>query len=378
MLADVIILGRVSVNIKAGIPAHVLSILETLCDSGLKFINIVPSLERSNSIASALRSSYHSLNRDSSEIICNSFFVHKTFALSFSFFFNFYRLIFKNPSAVLHIHLPDPLSILVSLPCRRRKIIATFHADLLDKGLFGFLYRFLFLALSQKTNVSFVVPTPMHVQGSSLNRLNIKPLVLPFIFSDSLSNSSANSKVLESYQSSTTRFLFVGRHVPYKGIDIAISAFKCIPDSVSAEFNIVGSGPLTPQLKELAGSDSRIHFLGRLPDTELANYYSLSNVFVLSSITQAEAFGLVQVEAMLHHCMCLSSYLGNGVNYVNQEGVSGYSFAVKDIKALSLLMRQACADKARRNRMMSSAREYAMASFASNDLRESYIQLYTS
>ena len=378
ILADVIVLGRVSTSIKAGIPAHVLSILNTLSDSGLKFVNVVPALSYPKSFTDLFGRSRSTINKNSEEIICNSVFVYKTFALSFSFAFNICRLLLANPSAVLHIHLPDPVSILASLPCRKRKIIATFHADLLGKGVFSILYRVLLKLLASKNNVVFVVPTPAHIQGSSLNTFNVKPIVLPFIFSDSASNPDTQSIISESYDSSVTRFLFVGRHVPYKGIDIAIRAFMSLPKNLPAQFNIVGSGPLTHDLKKLANSDSRIHFLGSISDSELSHYYSLSNVFVLSSTTKAEAFGLVQVEAMLHHCMCISSYLGNGVNFVNKEGVSGFSFKVNDHKSLADLMIKACSDKCERNKLMSSAREYALSSFASNNLRHAYFQLYSN
>ena len=261
--------------------------------------------------------------------------------------------------------------------CRKRKIIATYHADLLDKGLFSAIYFVLLRFFSAKKNVTFVVPTPSHYSGTLLHRLQINPLILPFIFIDNASSAKAISEISKSYESEITRFLFVGRHVHYKGIDIAI-VFMSIPSYYSVEFNIVGDGPLSPELRQLAISDPRIHFTGSLSDPDLASLYSLSNVFVLPSISKAEAFGLVQVEAMLHHCLCLSSFLDNGVNFVNKDGVSGFSFQVNDSEGLAKLMMRFCSNIPERNRLMSSSREYSLSSFASNDLRESYLHLYSS
>jgi rhamnosyl/mannosyltransferase len=222
----------------------------------------------------------------------------------------------------------------------------------------------------------FVVPTPAHIRGTTLNTLQQRPLILPFIFKDKPISSTSQNLLNNTYSSEETRFLFVGRHVPYKGINIAIQAFMQLSHSLNCVFDIVGQGPLTPLLRDLAADNHRIHFLGQLSDEELELYYLKSHIFVLPSVTQAEAFGIVQVEAMLHHCLCLSSFLDNGVNYVNKEGVSGYSFTVNDVDALSQLMHRLCINRGQRNQLMASARDYAFKTFASNDLRRSYLNLY--
>ena len=310
--------------------------------------------------------------------MCNSFFVHKTFGLSISFLYHFFRLTRKNPCAVVHVHLPDPLSIFATMFCRKRKIIATFHADLLNKAVFGFLYSKILALFSSKPNIVFVIPTPAHVQGTSLKNLACHPVVLPFIFTDPPLSPVEKNLLRNSYSSIITRFLFVGRHVPYKGIHVAIKAFMALPQSLNCDFTIAGEGPLTSTLMQLASDDARINFVGHLSEEDLYSYYLRSHVFVLPSVTQAEAFGIVQVEAMLHHCSCLSSFLDNGVNFVNSEGVSGHNFPVNDFQSLSLLMHGLCKDIYRRNQLMASAREYALSTFASNDLRQSYLNLYSS
>lgn len=371
MDADIIMLGRVSTEIKAGIPAHVLSILEILSNTGLKFVNVVPSLTRTYTFKTESRY----INKDCIETVCDSIYVRKTLAISLPFVVRYIKLLRRNPKAVVHIHLPDPISILVTIPCTKRKIISTFHADLLGKGIFSKVYDILLKIHSLKKNNTFVVPTPDHIEGSSLKKLKGEKKVIPFIFRDE-NNCEIEELINDSYKSDKTKFLFVGRHVEYKGIDIAIRAFQKIPHNKECVFNIVGEGPLTKYLKGLAEQDTRIKFIGQVPDDILKKLYANSNVFVLSSTTQAEAFGLVQVEAMLNHCMCLTSQLKNGVNFVNREGVSGYSFKVGDVEALSKLMMEACVNKEERNRLMASAKDYARSNFASDNLKKKYFQLY--
>jgi len=375
-LADVILLGRVSTKIKAGIPAHVLSIIQSLSHEEISFINLVPSLDVTRNPLKLFGSTRRQINTKSLEIVCNSIFSYKTLALSPSFFYSCFKLLHSFPRAVVHVHLPDPSSIVASLFCIERKIVATFHADLLNKGIFGLFYKLLLMLFASKHNVVFVIPTPDHISGTSLKSLSKNPVVVPFIFSDTTLSTSQAQLVQSSYASDATRFIFVGRHVPYKGIHIAIKAFMKLPKSILCEFVIVGQGPLTSSLRELASTDERIVFKGLLSDSQLLEEYLRSNVFVLPSISKAEAFGIVQVEAMLHHCLCLSSQLNNGVNFVNQDGVSGYSFPVSDIDFLSDLMHRLCTNKSHRNTLMRSAREYSLKTFASNDLCDSYLDLY--
>jgi len=376
ILADVILLGRVSTKIKAGIPAHVLSIIQSLSHEEISFINLVPSLDVPRNPLKLLGSTCRQINPKSLEIVCNSIFSYKTLALSPSFFYSYFKLLNSFPRAVVHVHLPDPFSIAASLLCSKRKIVATFHADLLNKGIFGLFYKMLLVLFASKHNVVFVIPTPDHISGTSLKTLSKNPVVVPFIFSDTPLSTSQAQLVQSSYSSDVTRFIFVGRHVPYKGIHIAIKAFMKLPKSILCEFVIVGQGPLTSSLRELASTDERILFKGLLSDSQLLQEYLRSNVFVLPSISKAEAFGIVQVEAMLHHCLCLSSQLNNGVNFVNQDGVSGYSFPVSDIDFLSDLMYRLCTNKSHRNTLMRSAREHSLKTFASNDLCDSYLDLY--
>jgi rhamnosyl/mannosyltransferase len=67
----------------------------------------------------------------------------------------------------------------------------------------------------------------------------------------------------------------------------------------------------------------RVRFLGFIPDAELVAYFDACDVFCLPSVERAEQFGLVQVEAM--HCgkPVVSTRLGTGVEFVNQEGIMG-------------------------------------------------------
>ena len=372
-----IMLGRVSTSYKAGIPAHVLSILNCLSGSELTISNLVPSLKVPVKLTQLFSSNTVKINNSCVEIECASIFVHKTFAVSISFFLRLIHLISTNPSAPIHIHLPDPISIFAVILCKKRRIIATYHADLLGKGFFTQVYNVLLDLLFRKRNVVFVVPTPFHVSTTRLSRYSKNPVLLPFIFMKP-NITPLNIKLLQrKFDNTVTNFLFVGRQVAYKGIDVSLQAFRLIPNDLKCTYTVVGDGPLAAYNKSLSKDDPRINYTGEISNEELSSLYLSSHIFILPSISRAEAFGIVQVEAMLSYCFCLTSYLGNGVNYVNKNGISGYNFPVGDFTALSKLMIQFAGSISSRNMLMNSAREYALSTFASTDLHESYLSLYT-
>ncbi|MFH0969106.1 MAG: glycosyltransferase [Patescibacteria group bacterium] len=83
-------------------------------------------------------------------------------------------------------------------------------------------------------------------------------------------------------------FLMVGRLIAYKRHDTAIEAFN----KLGLPLKIIGRGPEMKRLKKMATSN--IEFLNRIPDEELAKYYSECQAFVFP---QEEDFGIVAIEA---------------------------------------------------------------------------------
>lgn len=86
-------------------------------------------------------------------------------------------------------------------------------------------------------------------------------------------------------------FLMINRLYPEKRVDIAIKAFKEMPDE---ELYIVGTG-LDKQYQKLAKGCKNIKFLGQV--SEKQKQILLANCSALISISMAEDFGIVPIEA---------------------------------------------------------------------------------
>lgn len=90
-------------------------------------------------------------------------------------------------------------------------------------------------------------------------------------------------------------FFTVSRLDGPKRIDLLIEATKALgPD---AELRIAGTGPDEARLREIAGSDPRIRFLGFVNDDALLDLYADARAVLF--VPFDEDFGLVALEAML-------------------------------------------------------------------------------
>lgn len=87
------------------------------------------------------------------------------------------------------------------------------------------------------------------------------------------------------------RFLYVGRLVPVKNLEMLVEAFRYFPD---LELTIVGEGVLEDSLKRMAGKNVR--FTGYVNNRDLPQCYASHDVFVLPSVS--EVWGLVVEEAL--------------------------------------------------------------------------------
>jgi glycosyltransferase involved in cell wall biosynthesis len=96
-----------------------------------------------------------------------------------------------------------------------------------------------------------------------------------------------------------TRFLFVGRLVDWKAVDILLEAFALARERVSALLEIVGDGPERASLAEQAvrlGLGADISFLGWLRPEDCARRMHSCDVFVSPSLQ--ESGGIAVLEAM--------------------------------------------------------------------------------
>lgn len=92
-------------------------------------------------------------------------------------------------------------------------------------------------------------------------------------------------------QSEDLGFLYWGRLIDYKKVDLLIEAVRQTGDKLQ----IVGSGPIEDELKAQAAGMANVTFHGRLPDDELKKVMANCRAVLFAAY---EDFGIVPVEAM--------------------------------------------------------------------------------
>lgn len=115
----------------------------------------------------------------------------------------------------------------------------------------------------------------------------------------------------------SNRFVFIGRLVDWKGVDMAIEAIARVP---GAELEIIGNGPMQAKWKESAkamGIAERIHFTGWLAQKEISVRLRSAVALVLPSIY--ECGGAVVLEAMAAGLPVIATRWGGPADYLDES-----------------------------------------------------------
>ena len=287
--------------------------------------------------------------------------------------FVLHRLRRKGEFPAMMLHYPNPTAILslflsfLLLP-KREKIVVWNHADVLldarwKRSLYAVLRpieEFVF----RRTD-AFVAATPNHVaQSATFRRFRDRTTILPYALPDDWFDESPDDRsAAEAVRKDMggKYLLFVGRLVPYKGLDVLVRAAQKIDCRVA----IVGSGPLANSLRDAIaglGMTARVRLLGNVDD--LRPYFLGCEFLVLPSVSALEGFGIVQIEAMALGKPVVSSDLPTGVTYVNRDGETGLTAPVGDASAFAAACNRLLGDEALRARLGEAARERSRKEFS--------------
>jgi len=238
---------------------------------------------------------------------------------------------------VMVLHEPNPMALVAYAAARPRiPLVVWFHSEVIrPRWRYRLFYQpFLDFALRRASRI--VVASPPMTDVPALAAYRDKCVVVPFgLRLDRYAITPAVAASMESIRRAAPRpiLLFVGRLVPYKGVDVLLRAMS----GLDADLMLVGDGPLRGSLQDLAaelGVADRVHFLGEVGDESLLAWYHACDALVLPSVTRQEAFGMVQLEAMLCGHPVVSTDLGTGVAWVNQHERTGLVVPPGDATAL--------------------------------------------
>lgn len=214
---------------------------------------------------------------------------------------------------IVNPHLPMAHFGLILPFIDRRRLVAQYHCDLnLGNGvLAGLIERFSYWSMGKTLERSsrIVATTREYFAGcrfaSHLGK--VRQIYPPIDQSRFINKDSSALKARLGIEGNPRLIGFVGRIVAEKGLEYLLQAIPYIEAQtndfqvlIAGDYVSVAGGSVKDRIDVLiAQFPGRVRFLGHLAFDDLVAFYNLIDVLVLPSVDPLEAFGMVQVEAML-------------------------------------------------------------------------------
>ena len=134
------------------------------------------------------------------------------------------------------------------------------------------------------------------------------------------------------------RLLFIGRIMPYKGLEILLQSYQDIRKKYSCSLRIVGEGNLAPYKKSLNQLED-VEIINRwIPDSEIGQYFQQCDLVVLP-YTSASQSGIIPIAATFG-LPVIATQTG-GLPEQIDNGRSGWLVPSNDADALSAAIKEA-------------------------------------
>ena len=303
-------------------------------------------------------------------------FGNNSFPVSFSLVRNF-RSIIKDTD-IIHIYYPYPLTeLLTLLSFTSKPIVVTFVCDIFERKIFRFLYKpFIFLLFKK---AKYIVPINENLYASTkfLHRYKDKIRVINLWIDSERMNKLDKSLLIGKENIIPNKFaVFVGVLRWYKGLDILLDSAK----HIKYEIIIIGKGPLYEHLNQRINDEKieNVKLLGYVEEELMIDYVKNCSFLVLPSISPAEAFGQVLLEASFFSKPMISTELGTGTSYVNKHNETGFVIEPNNSNALAEAMNTLFNNDELRLKMGESANNRLKTIFTEDFQGHKYDEIYKS
>jgi glycosyltransferase involved in cell wall biosynthesis len=278
------------------------------------------------------------------------------------------------PGDLVHLHHPNPFADALVPGATSRPLVITHHSDIVRQRWLAPLYGGIVRRALARARLVALGSEQLLRTSRELQGFEAKARVIPFGIDAARFASTpavqARARALKAGWGGRPVVLAVGRLVGYKGFDVLLRAAA----GLEATVVLVGTGPEEARLRALAGANTV--FAGRVSEPDLVAYYHACDVFCLPSVTIAEAFGIVLLEAMACGKPLVTTTLPTGVSAVNRDGVTGLAVPPGDAGALRDSLGALLGDAGRRRAMGEAARNVQRAEYSAKLMGERYEAFY--
>ena len=286
------------------------------------------------------------------------------------------KLCRKNKYDVIHVHWPMPHAVFgwAAKQACKAKLVTTFYGAELRwvKNSLPFMKWFLRWAIRISDRVVAISTfTANEVRSISDVQVEVIPYTIGF---------STNSDFrIQNSEFKEPVILTVGRMVERKGVRYLIEAMQHLPQ---ARLEVVGGGPLLPELKEQAndlGVADRVHFAGKVSEAELIEHYRRAAVYVQPGIIDSrgdtEMLGVVLLEAMHYGVPVVGSDIGGITDIIINEK-TGLLAPQKDSNALAQAIKRILEDEKLRQRLVEGADAHLKNNFSWDSIVSRWLAVY--
>jgi glycosyltransferase involved in cell wall biosynthesis len=279
--------------------------------------------------------------------------------------------------SIVHLHVPNPWAAQSYLMSGHSgKLVITHHADTLGRrSLRKFVDPFVRRAMDRAEAI--IVTSKRYLESSDeLCDYRGKCRVVPLGIDGEPFRAEVPDKVRAIQQKYGPRLIVaVGRLVSYKGFEYLLQAMQ----NIDATVLLIGSGPAQSDLESAIhrfGVANKAHLLG--PVEDLVPYYKASTMLVLPSVSRAESFGMVQLEAMAAGLPVINTLIDSGVPEVSLDGITGITVPPKDPGALTQAIRTLLDDPETRAKYGQAGSLRAQQEYSARRMAESTSEVYES
>jgi len=315
-------------------------------------------------------------------IRCSSFGTFFSMPISFSFFFEYFKI--RNSYGIAHFHEPFPLgSILLFIIPKAQKVVISWHSDIIKQKFFKKLAQYFQKLLCIRADVILTTSPNMINFSEVLSHHHEKTFILPLSINPeeyTYENFSDTSWGLQS----NGYILFLGRLAYYKGINTILDSLESL-DLQNIKLVIAGDGPMANSIKRwsLEHPTSSLVFINKhLSEGDKKKLLSNCLFFLFPSNSPAEAFGILQLEAMIYGKPIINTDLPTGVPWVSLNNTTGLTIPINNSKSLTVAINKLLGDRNLLYQYGKQAKNRVINNFSDNvvlqKLKDIYICLLSS
>ncbi|MCP9627186.1 glycosyltransferase [Rhodopseudomonas palustris] len=281
---------------------------------------------------------------------------------------------------VLALHHPFPLNdlgVAFGIP-DDVAVVVHWHADIVGRGAVMPLVAPLIRRTLDRADRIIVAHQSIFDGSSFLQPYVSKCVTIPFgVDTSEWTNidDALQRRIADLRRDHPRLIVAMGRLVPYKGFSVLLQALQ----QIDGEVVIIGEGAERDNLQRLAellGVADRLRLPGFLPRDEVKAYFHAARLFTLPSVTVAEAFGLVQIEAMAVGLPIVNTALPTAVPTIARDGLEGLTVPVNDAPRLAAAINRLLDDPVLAGALGDAGRRRVAAEYEQSVFRANVRQVY--